>query len=124
MDDVRQRIETLTAERGPLYESVAHLAITVDRRPPKAIATDTLRPAHERRRNRQRRNHRKRRPVHVVNDRIDVTLPGERSYPILLGNGLLGTPDLLEPYTGNQALVVTNAAVAGLYLPPERNEAW
>lgn len=52
-----------------------------------------------------------------MNDRIDVTLPGERSYPILLGNGLLGTPDLLEPYTGNQALVVTNAAVAGLYLP-------
>ena len=55
-----------------------------------------------------------------MNDRIEVTLPGERSYPILLGNGLLGTPDLLEPYTGNQALVVTNAAVAGLYLPQVR----
>ena len=55
-----------------------------------------------------------------MNDRIDVTLPGERSYPILVGNGLLGTPDLLEPYTGNQALVVTNAAVAGLYLPQVR----
>ncbi|MCY4059781.1 MAG: 3-dehydroquinate synthase [Gammaproteobacteria bacterium] len=55
-----------------------------------------------------------------MNERIDVTLPGERSYPILLGNGLLGTPDLLEPYTGNQALVVTNAAVAGLYLPQVR----
>ena len=40
VDDVRERIETLTAERGPLYESVAHLAITVDRRPPKAIAAD------------------------------------------------------------------------------------
>ncbi|MCE2460715.1 MAG: shikimate kinase AroK [Pseudomonadales bacterium] len=40
VDDVRERIETLTTERGPLYESVAHLAITVDRRPPKAIATD------------------------------------------------------------------------------------
>ena len=55
-----------------------------------------------------------------MNARIDVTLPGQRSYPILLGNGLLGTPDLLEPYTGNQALVVTNAAVAGLYLPQVR----
>lgn len=55
-----------------------------------------------------------------MNDRIDLTLPGERSYPILVGNGLLGTPDLLEPYTGNQALVVTNAAVAGLYLPQVR----
>ena len=55
-----------------------------------------------------------------MNDRIDVSLPGERSYPILLGDGLLGTPDLLEPYLGNQALVVTNAAVAGLYLPQLR----
>ena len=55
--------------------------------------------------------------MRIVNDRIDVTLPGERSYPILLGNGLVGTPDLLEPYTGKQALVVTNATVAGLYLP-------
>ncbi len=40
VDDVRERIETLTTERGPLYESVAHLAITVDHRPPKAIAND------------------------------------------------------------------------------------
>lgn len=55
-----------------------------------------------------------------MNDQIDLTLPGERSYPILLGNGLLGTPNLLEPYTGNQALVVTNAAVAGLYLTQVR----
>ena len=40
VDDVRERIETLTAERGPLYDAVAHLAITVDRRPPKAVAND------------------------------------------------------------------------------------
>ncbi|MCY3621094.1 MAG: 3-dehydroquinate synthase [Gammaproteobacteria bacterium] len=49
-----------------------------------------------------------------------MPLPSERSYPILLGDGLLGTPDLLEPYTGNQALIVTNAAVARLYLPQVR----
>ena len=55
-----------------------------------------------------------------MNDRIDVALPGERSYPILLGDGLLGTPGLLEPYTRNQALVVSNAAVAGLYLDQVR----
>ena len=40
VDDVREQIETLTAERDPIYESVAHLAITVDGRPPKAIAGD------------------------------------------------------------------------------------
>lgn len=55
-----------------------------------------------------------------MNDRIDVALPGECSYPILLGDGLLGTPGLLEPYTRNQALVVSNAAVAGLYLDQVR----
>ena len=43
VDDVRERIESLNAQRGPLYESVAHLAITVDQRPAKAIAGDIAR---------------------------------------------------------------------------------
>ena len=51
-----------------------------------------------------------------MNERIEVALTGGRSYPILLGDGLLGTPDLLDPFTGTQALIVTNAAVAKLYL--------
>ena len=53
-------------------------------------------------------------------DRIDVSLPGERGYPILLGNGLLGSPHLLEPYAGTQALVVSNGAVADRYLDKVR----
>ena len=40
VDDVREQIESLTAERGPMYEAAAHLAITVDRRPPKNVAAD------------------------------------------------------------------------------------
>lgn len=51
---------------------------------------------------------------------IEVSLPGERGYPILLGDDLLGAPRLLEPYVGTQALVVSNAAVAGLYLDKVR----
>lgn len=43
VDNVRERIETLAAQRGPLYEAVSHLAVTVDRRPPKAIAGDIAR---------------------------------------------------------------------------------
>lgn len=43
VDDVRERIETLTAERGPLYESAAHVTITVDRRPPKRTAQEIAR---------------------------------------------------------------------------------
>ncbi len=42
---------------------------------------------------------------------------GERSYPIMIGRGLLGRPDLVTPYIhGKQVLVVTNETVAPLYL--------
>lgn len=42
---------------------------------------------------------------------------GERSYPILIGSGLLGRPDLLSPYIqGSQVLIVTNETIAPLYL--------
>lgn len=42
---------------------------------------------------------------------------GERSYPILIGPGLLGTPDLLAPYVhGRSALIVSNEIVGPLYL--------
>ncbi|MEZ5529607.1 MAG: 3-dehydroquinate synthase [Porticoccaceae bacterium] len=42
---------------------------------------------------------------------------GERSYPILIGSGLLGSPDLLSPYIqGSQVLIVTNETIAPLYL--------
>lgn len=42
---------------------------------------------------------------------------GDRSYPILIGSGLLGTPRLLSPYIhGSQVLVVTNETIAPLYL--------
>ncbi|MYA16483.1 MAG: 3-dehydroquinate synthase [Gammaproteobacteria bacterium] len=55
-----------------------------------------------------------------MSETIEVSLAGGRSYPILLGDGLLGTPDLLDPFTGTQALIVTNAAVAKLYLDGTR----
>ena len=49
--------------------------------------------------------------------RVDVALNDGRSYPILLGDDILGQPGLLDPYIGSQALVVTNDAVAARYLP-------
>ncbi len=40
-----------------------------------------------------------------------------RSYPILIGDGLLGRPDLLAPYIGaRQVAVVTNTTVGPLFL--------
>jgi 3-dehydroquinate synthase len=47
---------------------------------------------------------------------------GKRSYPILIGEGLLQTPNLFAPYIhGNQVLVVTNETIAPLYLTSVMN---
>src|SRR5690606_42110993 len=42
---------------------------------------------------------------------------GERSYPIYIGSGLLGRPDLVAPcLRGRQVCLVSNVTVAPLYL--------
>jgi 3-dehydroquinate synthase len=42
---------------------------------------------------------------------------GERSYPIFIGNRLLGKPELVAPYVrGTQVMIVSNETVAPLYL--------
>jgi len=42
---------------------------------------------------------------------------GERSYPILIGQGLLEKKDLVSPYVkGKQVVIVTNETIAPLYL--------
>ena len=51
-----------------------------------------------------------------MSQRLEVRLAGGRAYPIVLGSGLLGDPEVLGPHTGKQALVVTNAEVAARYL--------
>ena len=50
-------------------------------------------------------------------ERIDVKL-GKRSYPILIGPGLLGSAEVLQEHAGAaRLLVVTDEAVAPLWLP-------
>lgn len=42
---------------------------------------------------------------------------GDRSYPIFIGQGLMGNAELVKPYVkGKQVLIVTNTIVAPLYL--------
>ena len=42
-----------------------------------------------------------------------------RSYPIMIGSGLLNQPGLLDPYiAGRDVLLVTNESIAPLYLEP------
>lgn len=45
---------------------------------------------------------------------------GERSYPILIGSGLLGTRDLTPWVPGNRIMIVTNETIAPLYLESAR----
>lgn len=46
---------------------------------------------------------------------------GERSYPIIIGSGLLGSTDLSPYVAGSQVMIVTNDTVAPLYLDKIRN---
>lgn len=50
-----------------------------------------------------------------MNHRLAVDL-GERSYPIVIGTGLLGADRLRPHFEGRQALIVTNETIAPLYL--------
>lgn len=52
----------------------------------------------------------------VISSTVTVDL-GERSYPIIIGNGLIGDFDLTDYLDGPDCLVVTNETVAALYLP-------
>jgi 3-dehydroquinate synthase len=52
--------------------------------------------------------------------RLDVAL-GERSYPILIGSGLIADPACYAPYlSGSQVLIVSNETVAPLYIQAVR----
>lgn len=47
---------------------------------------------------------------------------GTRSYPIFIGNDLLGRQELVEPYViGQQVMLVTNETIAPLYLEKAKN---
>ena len=50
-------------------------------------------------------------------DTLKVEL-GARSYPILIGAGLLGSPQIFEQHLqAQELLIVSNTSVAPLYLP-------
>jgi 3-dehydroquinate synthase len=52
---------------------------------------------------------------------VNVEL-GQRSYPIMIGNGVLRQKGLLDPFiAGRDTLIVTNNQVAPVYLEPLRN---
>ncbi len=52
----------------------------------------------------------------AISSTVTVDL-GERSYPIVIGSGLIGDFELADYLDGPECLVVTNETVAALYLP-------
>lgn len=57
--------------------------------------------------------------MHESTKELNVNL-GDRSYPIFIGQQLLGNTDLTSWVTGSQVMIVTNETVAPLYLEPVR----
>jgi 3-dehydroquinate synthase len=116
--DPRKKLEDLTAQREPLYREIADLVIDTGRPNVQSMVQTildqiaALEAAHARK---ARTN---------MNEQACISLNvelGERSYPILIGRGLLDDADVLTRYiagTGGsgKVAIVTNTTVAPLYL--------
>ena len=115
--DPRRRLEELMAQREPLYREIAQLVIDTGRPNVQSMvqtildqldALEASRLAHA--------------PAAdlSMNQQSTISLTvdlGDRSYPIVIGPGLLSDPALLARHVqGRQVAIVTNTTVAPLYL--------
>ena len=113
--DPRAKLEELTAQREPLYREVAHLVIDTGRPNVQSMVNtilDQIAAMHAARA--------RARPASSMNEqkriKLDVSL-GSRSYPIVIGRGVLDDAELLQRHIkGGKAAIVTNTTVAPLYL--------
>jgi 3-dehydroquinate synthase len=117
--DPRQKLEDLTAEREPLYREIADLVIDTGR-PNVQSMVQTILDQLAAIDNTRARSEAQARMNEQACISMNVEL-GERSYPILIGRGLLDDAALLERYVGNvsggnKVAIVTNTTVAPLYL--------
>jgi len=115
--DPRKKLEDLTAQREPLYREIADLVIDTGRPNVQSMVQTILDQiaALEAARARKAR---------TMNEQACISLNvdlGERSYPILIGRGLLDDSSLLTRHigsasSGNKVAIVTNTTIAPLYL--------
>jgi len=115
--DPRRKLEDLTAQREPLYREIADLVIDTGRPNVQSMVQTILDQVAALNAARARSEARTR-----MNEQpwfsIEVEL-GERSYPIMIGRGLLDDGALLMKHiggAGGKVAVVTNTTVAPLYL--------
>jgi len=118
--DPRRKLEDLTAQREPLYREIADLVIDTGRPNVQSMVQTILDQLAAMDAGRQRSKARAN-----MNEQACISLNvdlGERSYPILIGRGLLDDGALLTRYigtssdAGGKVAVVTNTTVAPLYL--------
>jgi shikimate kinase/3-dehydroquinate synthase len=113
--DPRRTLETLTAQREPLYREVAHLVIDTGRPNVQSMVQTILE---------QLAALARKSAIASMTTSFSAPSPftlnvdlGERSYPIAIGPGLLQDADLLLRHVnGRQVAIVTNTTVAPLYL--------
>ncbi|WP_370661334.1 bifunctional shikimate kinase/3-dehydroquinate synthase AroKB [Massilia terrae] len=113
--DPRRKLEELTAQREPLYREVAHLVIDTGRPNVQSMVNSILDQIAALDAARART-----RPASPMNEQkrinLDVSL-GSRSYPIVIGRGVLDDAGLLQQHIkGSKVAIVTNTTVAPLYL--------
>jgi shikimate kinase/3-dehydroquinate synthase len=115
--DPRRKLEDLTAQREPLYREIADLVIDTGRPNVQSMVQTILDQMAAIDMGRQRTKARS-----TMNEQACTTLNvelGERSYPILIGRGLLDDGALLARHIGSgsgKVAIVTNTTVAPLYL--------
>ena len=117
--DPRRRVEELMREREPLYSEVADIVIDTGRPNVQFLVqsilsqidgVSTKTPDHP------MQTALRQSAIHLAPHHLQVDL-GERSYPIVIGPGLLDDADLLARHVpGDRVAVVTNTIVAPLYL--------
>ncbi len=113
--DPRGKLEQLWAERDPLYREIADLVIDTGRPNVQSMVQTILDQLAAQEHARARKHART-----AMNEQPYITLNvdlGERSYPIVIGPGLLDDRALLERHIGgHKVAIVTNTTVAPLYL--------
>lgn len=114
--DPRRTLETLTAQREPLYREVAHLVIDTGRPNVQSMVQTILEQLAALARKSAIASMNSTTSQLAAPFTLNVDL-GDRSYPIAIGPGLLDDAELLVRYVnGRQVAIVTNTTVAPLYL--------
>ena len=113
--DPRRKLEDLTAQREPLYREIADLVIDTGRPNVQSMVQTIIDQIA------QLETARARKARTTMNEQACISLDvelGERSYPIVIGRGLLDNGALLTRHIGGsgKVAIVTNTTVAPLYL--------